>query len=71
MSQSDAKKSEHDEWLVYEDILFIVKREVARLKKSKTLESSDVMALEKLSRVYANLKDDLREDLKSGLWNKV
>lgn len=71
MSQLDAKKSEHDEWLIYQDILSLVKREVTRLKKAKVLEGTDVAALEKLTRVYANLKDDLREDLKSDLWRKA
>ena len=73
MSQSsgETSKSEHDEWQIYQDLLFIVKREVSRLKKSTKLEGTDFGSLEKLSRVYANLKDDLREDLKSDLWRKA
>ncbi len=68
---SNDSRNDYDEWLIYNDIKSVVKEEVSRIKKKKIRDEDDVIVLEKLTRIYANLKDDLREDLKSELWKKA
>lgn len=68
---SKTEKSEIDEWQVYNDLLFTVKREVAIYRNKKVLDEDDVAILEKLTRIYCNLKDDYREDLKNDVWKRA
>lgn len=64
-------KSDIDEWQIYADIKAVVMREVANIRDRKKLTEDDVAVLEKLTRIYCNLKDDLREDLKADLWKRA
>lgn len=49
----------------------ILQREVRTLHSHRELSAAQCTALEKLTKVYAILKDDLREDVKADLWSKL
>lgn len=77
MSQSDkssaliAAKSHYDEFDIYVKIKDMVKKEVDRIYSNVESRNYDIARLEKLAKIYAILKDDLREDAKSDLWKKL
>lgn len=64
-------KKDFNEHNIYEDIIEIVKDQVSKIKKTKAIEPGQIVLLEKLAKIYAILKDDLREDQKSDLWKKL
>jgi hypothetical protein len=67
-------KDNLDEMKIYEDIKDIVAITVARIKvrveDDNELAEDDAKTLFILSRIYASLKDDIREDIKAGLLDK-
>jgi hypothetical protein len=64
------KKSDVDEAIIYENIKNILMKEIGILRDKPKRDSDDIIKLEKLTRVYATLKDDFREDIKHGVWDK-
>ncbi len=65
------KKSSADESLVYEDMLKIIAVEICAIKVKGKRDEDDLKSLYNLARVYAILKDDLREDVKAGVFDKA
>jgi hypothetical protein len=49
----------------------IALREVTKLQQRTFTTPAEFAAFEKITKVYAVLKDDLREDLKSELFDKL
>lgn len=49
----------------------ILVREMTKLHKKEAWVGVDYTGFEKLSKVYAMLKDDLREDLKADIYSKL
>ena len=60
----------HDliELSIAEDLKFLVRREVFRLKLKPELDKADFMALEKVTKAYSLLMSDLRESVKAGIF---
>ncbi len=56
---------------IAEDIKEIVAKEIDIIKSKDKRDASDIMKLEKLSKTYANMMADLRENIKSGLYGKL
>lgn len=57
-----------DEVHLYETLLVMVRDEVDTYRKlQRAGKGIDLPALEKLARIYATLKDDLRSDRKDGI----
>lgn len=56
-----------DENEIYGHIVEVVKRETARIAKAELVRYDDMNKLLTLSRIYAILKDDIRNDRKAGL----
>lgn len=60
-----------DENLIYEAVKTMVHREVEFLAAKKAMGWDDIQKLERLTKIYAILKDDLRNDRKAGLLGVV
>jgi hypothetical protein len=56
------------ETVLYETIKDCIIKSLVVLRNKERLTKDDIGDLEKLTRIYCNLKDDLREDMKTGLW---
>lgn len=60
----ESKVSESKESEIYEKLVEIVVREIRELTQHRGLDDRDLVRLDRLAKIYATLKDDLRADLK-------
>ena len=56
-----------NEDVIYETLVTIVKDETALLLQKTKRDWTDFQKLEKLAKIYATLKDDVRADVKDSL----
>lgn len=56
---------------IADDIIAIVEQEVGRIKAKRGRDPTDLIALEKLSKVYSIIASSNREDLKYGVLGRL
>lgn len=56
---------------IAENIKTIIRDEISKLRSKAQLEEKDFVKLEKLAKTYSTMMEDLRENLKTGLYGKL
>lgn len=64
-------KETMQELKIYKDLLDLVEAVVGDLKATPASSDIDMKSLSECTRLYCMLKDGLRDDIKTGVWEKL